>query len=212
MKIKLQYVGKADSSGNPVTVTHLDFDEEGRVYSLYADTQEHNAVDVKRKQDLFDLARHLNNSGYRREERKRPVKTILTSIVYGEEEKNEKVEFGFDEAGFYLKDYTLAGKEEHYPFRNRDTLVELQAYRRSHYAVVDTAKNLFPDWNDIPEGQWSLYSFGISSEDNLEIKGIEFGLFHEDEYSKKNKSKTDKNITLNIFLGKAHIFCRSILL
>ena len=144
------------------------------------------------------------------------MKTILVSILYGQEEKNEKVEFGFDETGFYLLDHPEPGKTgQHFPFHKNYTLRELQQYRRTHYAVVDTAKNLFPDWDEIPVGQWSLHGFSIDTDNNDEINQIEFGLFHEWEtsnYSFPTNSVPKKDITLNIFMGNDVIFCHSILL
>ena len=150
------------------------------------------------------------------------AKTILVSILFGQEKKNEKIEFGFTEAGFYLTDCSHKTAKEVakttgqvFPFRHSYTLRELQQYHRTHPAIVGSAKELFPDWNTIPVGQWSFYGFGLDSSENDEIQKLEFGLFHEWEsnnYNYKDKSSTSKDITLNIFMGDKNIFCHSILL
>lgn len=144
------------------------------------------------------------------------MKAILVSILYGQKRQNERIEFGFDENGFYLSNHFDSDKTiQHFPFQKKQTFAEITQYYYTHPTIFNTAKNLFPDWDEISIGQWSFYGFNLNVEDNDEINRIEFGLFHEWEtsnYSFETKSIPKKDITLNIFMGDNIIFCHSILL
>lgn len=142
------------------------------------------------------------------------IRTMLAVIWYGREEVNEKIEFGFNEYGFYLIDHAKNNNIPiKIPFRDPETLSILKQYRRTHTNIYGTAKEIFPDWDTLEPETWGTSLFNFGENITVELDRLIINIYREpteENYSYLPDETTKKDITLNVIVGDNHIFCHSI--